>query len=136
VRFVGSGLDRALAAAIESTGCAAATDVPDPLPYLHAARAAIVPLLSGGGTRLKILEAWAAGVPVVSTRVGAAGLDCVDGEDAMIACDPQSFAAALRRVLDDDALHAHLRRNGLRHASFLRWSSLGPRLAALYATLL
>jgi len=38
-------------------------------------------------------------------------------------------------VLDDDALHAHLRRNGLRRASFLRWSSLGPRLAALYATL-
>ncbi|MBP1684276.1 MAG: glycosyl transferase group 1 [Deltaproteobacteria bacterium] len=135
VRFVGSGLDGALAAAIESAGCAAAADVPDPLPYLHAARAAIVPLLSGGGTRLKILEAWAAGVPVVSTQVGAAGLDCVNGEDAMIACEPESFAGALRRVLDDDALHAHLRRNGLRRASFLRWSSLGPRLAALYATL-
>jgi glycosyltransferase involved in cell wall biosynthesis len=135
VRFVGSGLDGALAAAIQSAGCAAAADVPDPLPYLYAARAAVVPLLSGGGTRLKILEAWAAGVPVVSTRVGAAGLDCVDGEDAMIACDPESFAGALRRVLDDDGLHAHLRRNGLRRASCLRWSSLGPRLAALYATL-
>jgi glycosyltransferase involved in cell wall biosynthesis len=136
VRFVGSGLDGALAAAIKRAGCAAAADVPDPLPYLHAARAAIVPLLSGGGTRLKILEAWAAGVPVVSTRVGAAGLDCVDGEDAMICCDPESFAAALRRLLDDNALHAHLRENGLRRASFLRWSSLAPRLAALYATLL
>ena len=135
VRFVGSGLDGALAAAIERAGCRAAADVPDPLPYLHAARAAIVPLLSGGGTRLKIVEAWAAGVPVVSTRVGAAGLNCVDGEDAMIACDPQSFAGALRRVLLDDALHAHLRDNGLRRASFLRWSSLAPRLAALYATL-
>ena len=136
VRFVGSGLDGTLAAAIERAGCAAAADVPDPLPYLHAARAAIVPLLSGGGTRLKILEAWAAGVPVVSTRMGAAGLDCVDGEDAMIACDPESFAGALRRVLEDDALHAHLRENGLRRASLLRWSSLAPRLEALYATLL
>lgn len=136
VRFVGSGIDRALAAAIQSAGCVAAADVPDPLPYLHAARAAIVPLRSGGGTRLKIIEAWAAGVPVVSTRVGATGLDCVDGEDAMIVCDPESFAGALQRVLDDDVLHARLRRNGLRRAAPLRWSSLGPRLAALYATLL
>ncbi len=135
VRFVGSGLDGALAAAIERAGCVAAANVPNPLPYLHAARAAIVPLLSGAGTRLKIVEAWAAGVPVVATQMGAAGLDCVDGEDAMIANDPESFAGALRRVLDDDALHAHLRANGLRRASCLRWSSLAPRLAALYATL-
>jgi glycosyltransferase involved in cell wall biosynthesis len=55
-------------------------DVPDVAPFLAGASACVVPLTSGGGTRLKILEALAAGVPVVSTAVGAEGLRDLDGE--------------------------------------------------------
>ena len=54
-------------------------DVPDVRPYLHGALLAIVPLLHGGGTRLKILEALACALPVVSTTLGAEGLDTVPG---------------------------------------------------------
>jgi glycosyltransferase involved in cell wall biosynthesis len=59
--------------------------VPDVAPYYEEAIAAVVPLLSGSGTRLKILEAMAAGVPVVSTPIGAEGLDISDGENILLA---------------------------------------------------
>jgi glycosyltransferase involved in cell wall biosynthesis len=109
-------------------------DVPDTLPYLHRARAAIVPLLEGGGTRLKIVEAWAAGVPVVSTPLGAHGLGCVDGVDVLLAADVSAFADALHRVLEDDALYSRLRESGLRRAEALRWTRLTPVLEGLYAS--
>ncbi len=135
VRFVGSRIDATLAEQIVAAGCQYSADVASTLPFLHRARAAVVPLLIGGGTRIKIVEAWAAGVPVVSTRVGAEGLDCADGVDALLADDPESFADALRRVLEDDALYGRLRANGLRRAEVLRWSRVAPRLERLYASL-
>ena len=61
-------------------------------------RVAIVPLLSGSGTRLKILEAWAAGLPVVSTTIGAEGLPVKDGETALLADGAEAFAEAVRRL--------------------------------------
>ena len=57
------------------------------------------PLLAGSGTRLKILEAWAAGTPVVSTTIGAEGLPVRDGEHLLIADGPQKFAEAVDRLL-------------------------------------
>lgn len=135
IRFVGSRIDPALAARIVAGGCSYSADVATTLPFLHGARAAVVPLLVGGGTRLKIVEAWAAGVPVVSTRIGAEGLDCVDGVDALLADDAESFANALRRVLDDDELHERLRTNGLRRAEPLRWSNVAPMLERRYTSL-
>ena len=61
------------------------------------ARAAclVVPILSGHGTRVKIIEAMAAGVPVVSTRKGAEGLDLRVGEEILIADEPAAFARAV-----------------------------------------
>jgi glycosyltransferase involved in cell wall biosynthesis len=73
--------------------------VPDVMPYYRTAAVAVVPLRAGGGTRLKILEAMAAGVPVVSTSIGAEGLDVVPGEHLLIADDPEAFAAAIDRLL-------------------------------------
>jgi glycosyltransferase involved in cell wall biosynthesis len=70
--------------------------VPDVRPYLWDASVAIVPLRIGGGTRLKIYEAMAAGVPVVATTIGAEGLD-VDGKTIALADTPADFA---RRCLD------------------------------------
>jgi glycosyltransferase involved in cell wall biosynthesis len=56
-------------------------------------------VLAGSGTRLKILEAWAAGVPVVSTTLGAEGLDARDGESLLLADSGPAFAEAVSRLL-------------------------------------
>jgi glycosyltransferase involved in cell wall biosynthesis len=68
-------------------------------PHLTRASVAVVPLAAGGGTRLKLLEAFAAGVPVVSTSVGAEGLDVQRDRDLLIAGTPRGFADAVIRVL-------------------------------------
>ena len=75
--------------------------VPDVRPWLHGAKVSIVPLRVGGGTRLKIYEAMAAGVPVVSTTIGAEGLDVTDGRDIRIADTPAAFAACCAELLED-----------------------------------
>jgi len=77
--------------------------VEDMRPYLWGAKISIVPIRIGGGTRLKIYECMAAGVPVVSTTVGAEGLRYSDGVDIVLADDPAGFAAACIRLLSDDA---------------------------------
>jgi glycosyltransferase involved in cell wall biosynthesis len=69
--------------------------------FLASAELAVVPLQTGGGTRLKILEAMALGVPVVSTPKGAEGLLVRDGEHLALARAPSEFAAAVARTLDD-----------------------------------
>jgi len=66
---------------------------------LARSRIAVVPLLSGSGTRLKILEAWAAGLPVVSTTLGAEGLPVTREKAAFLADNPQDFADAVTRLL-------------------------------------
>jgi glycosyltransferase involved in cell wall biosynthesis len=73
--------------------------VPDVRPYYRDALAAIVPLRVGGGTRLKILEAMAAGVPVISTSLGAEGLAVSPGYDILIA-GPDDHGAWVRHLLD------------------------------------
>jgi glycosyltransferase involved in cell wall biosynthesis len=80
-------------AGVEVTGA-----VPDVLPHLADAHVMAVPLEAGGGTRLKILEAFAAGVPVVSTPVGAEGLDVIHGRDIWLASRSR-FADAVVHVL-------------------------------------
>ena len=82
--------------------------VEDLRPSLAAAAAVVVPLRLGGGTRLKILEAMAMARPVVSTTLGAEGIDVVPGRELLVADDPASFAAELRRLLDDPELGTRL----------------------------
>jgi polysaccharide biosynthesis protein PslH len=73
--------------------------VADAVGELARARVAVVPLLAGSGTRLKILEAWAAGVPVVSTTLGAEGLPARHGEHLLLADGAADFAGAVSRLL-------------------------------------
>jgi glycosyltransferase involved in cell wall biosynthesis len=77
--------------------------VPDVRPYLWGARISIVPLRIGSGTRLKIFEAMAAKVPVVSTTIGAEGLPLTNGEHAWIADTAEDFARRCVELLEDGA---------------------------------
>lgn len=117
----------------EADGVRLATDVPDVRPYLGAAAALIVPLRVGGGSRLKILEALAAGVPVVSTRVGAEGLHLVPGEHALLAEEPGALATAALRLLADEPLRKQLAAAGrqLVEARY-DWDRLAERLESVW----
>lgn len=101
-----------LARAMEGTGLHVVGPVESVAPYLARATAAVVPLRTGSGTRLKILEAFAAGVPVVSTMVGCEGLHVVDGEHLLIADSIEGFADACARIATDAELAATLSANG------------------------
>ncbi|MGJ5203835.1 glycosyltransferase family 4 protein [Bradyrhizobium sp. HKCCYLR20261] len=82
--------------------------VPDLRPHLAEAAAVIVPLRLGGGTRLKIVEAMAMGKAIVSTSLGAEGIEAVPGRDILIADDPTAFADAVGRLLAEPALAARI----------------------------
>lgn len=91
--------------------------VPDVRPYMEKASAYIVPIRIGGGTRLKIFEAMAMELPIVSTTVGAEGLPVTDGVDILLRDDPDSFAAAVADLLltpDSARLIAHLAETNVR----------------------
>lgn len=78
--------------------------VTDIRPYLEETTAFIVPLHAGGGMRVKILDAWTWGVPVVSTTVGAEGIKACSSRDILIADDPQDFAKAVVNLFRDPGL--------------------------------
>ena len=106
--------------------------VEDMRPYLWGAKISIVPIRIGGGTRLKIYESMAAGVPVVSTTVGAEGLRYRDGTDIVIADDPGSFAAACHRLLSDDQARSTIAHNALvRAQSGFSWEAVSREFEAI-----
>jgi glycosyltransferase involved in cell wall biosynthesis len=79
-------------------------------PYLEEAAVAICPLFSGSGTRLKILEAFSAGVPMVSTSVGAEGLEFEEGVHLCIRDSAEDFAAAIVRLMENPVEREAMRR--------------------------
>lgn len=99
--------------------------VDDVRPYMERASAYIVPMRVGGGTRLKIYEAMAMGLPVVSTSVGAEGLPVENGREILLADTPEEFADAVLRVLTNPDLALEL---GDRAGSFVR-ENCGWRVA-------
>jgi glycosyltransferase involved in cell wall biosynthesis len=86
-------------------------EVPQVRPYYHDHRLMVAPIRAGSGTRLKILEAFAAGLPVVSTPLGAEGIEAVDGEHLLLAAAAADFARAVVRLLGDEALCRRLARS-------------------------
>lgn len=99
------------------------------------ATALVAPIRVGAGTRLKILEAFAAGVPVVSTTVGAEGLDAVDGQHLLIADDAYGLASSIERVVNEPELRARLAQGGRALVeSRFGWSrSMAPLVEAVKA---
>jgi glycosyltransferase involved in cell wall biosynthesis len=111
--------------------------LPDIRPALAEANCCVVPIRIGGGTRLKILDAWAMGKAVVSTSIGCEGLDAVDGENILVRDAPAAFADAVAEVLRDSALRARLERNARRTAiETYSWNVVGRHLRSAYDTLL
>ncbi|TKW76952.1 MAG: glycosyltransferase [Bradyrhizobium icense] len=82
--------------------------LPDLRPHLAEAAAVVVPLRIGGGTRLKIVEAMAMGKAIVSTSLGAEGIEAVTGRDILIADEPADFAAAVGRLLGEPGLASQI----------------------------
>ncbi len=118
--------------AVELTGYA-----PDVRPHVRDAACYIVPLRVGGGTRLKILDAWAMGKAVVSTSVGCEGLAAEDGRNILIRDDPESFAQAVCTVLRNAPLRRQLGAEG-RHTveQHYSWEPIGESMRKLYSSLL
>ncbi len=110
--LAGGGLPAAAAARLVAAGARVLGRVPDLLSIYRDADVVAVPIRSGGGTRIKILEALAAGRPVVTTRKGAEGLPVTDGVHVLMAESPGEAAAAVARLLHDDGLAERLRREG------------------------
>ena len=111
--------------------------VPEIKPYFAKATVFVVPLRIGSGTRLKILEALAMGKAIVSTTVGAEGLDLKDGAEIFIADEPTAFADAVTRLLTDAQLRRRIGENGRsRVEQDYDWRSIGEKLHALYTKIL
>ena len=109
---------------IEVTGT-----VPSIVDHLRQAAVVVVPLRIGGGTRLKIYEAMAMGKAVVSTSVGAEGLDVEDTCDIMLADDPSTFSERVITLLRDAALREYIGREAAKRSRQYDWSVITQRFA-------
>lgn len=118
--LVGSGLSVALQALDGQPGIQVIPNAPDVRPHLARSAVFVAPLRIGSGTRLKILEALAAGRAVVATSVGAEGLDLWPEREFLLADNPVDFAGACVQLLDDRAMRERLARAG-RQAAEIRY---------------
>jgi len=104
--------------------------VPDVRPYLEAASVVVVPLRIGGGTRIKIYEAMGMERAVVSTTIGAEGLDVVDGEHILLADDPQPFADAVINLLRTPDRADRIGRQAASHVrAHFGWAAVAEQFA-------
>jgi glycosyltransferase involved in cell wall biosynthesis len=87
--------------------------VDDPTRYLEETAAFIIPLLSGGGMRVKLLDAWSWGLPTVTTSIGAEGIQIESGENVLVGDTPEQFAESLVRLLNEPELSEKLVQGGL-----------------------
>lgn len=111
--------------------------VDDPQPYLEAAAALIVPVRAGGGMRVKILEALARGLPIVSTTIGYEGIVLDPGRHLLVGDTPAAFAEALISVVRNPALGRRLAAAGRTVAEDVYdWRVVNPQIEHLYAAAL
>jgi polysaccharide biosynthesis protein PslH len=116
---------------VEVTG-----EVNDVVPYYRRSAVAVVPLRAGGGTRLKILEAMALGCPVVSTSIGAEGLNVTHGENILLADTPESFARATLQLMGDAALRETMSIKARRFVEEqYSWEGIAEELSRRYSAL-
>ena len=95
-----------------STNVEVTGPVEDVFPHVSRVKVCVAPLLAGSGTRLKIIEAWAAAVPVVSTPLGAEGLGAVDGRELLLASGAEGFAQKVANLLEEEELRQFVAKQG------------------------
>lgn len=109
--------------------------VPDLVPYFEEAALMIVPVRAGSGMRVRILEAFAQAMPVITTTVGLEGIDAIPEEDVLIADSPDDFVAQVVRLMQDEALQGRLAANGRRLAETrYDWQIVLKLLDQVYAS--
>jgi glycosyltransferase involved in cell wall biosynthesis len=109
------------------------SDVPDVRPFLQRAGAMVVPLRVGGGSRLKILEALASGCPVISTKVGAEGLEVRPGVDLIQIDDIRDFATTTAGTLRDYSRLQAITANGCKRVrERYHWGNLAEKLGTIW----
>jgi len=136
VTWVGRATDAEIAHYSREHGIVMTGYVDDVRPLVQSAACYVVPIRMGGGTRVKILDAWAMGVPMVTTSVGCEGLAAADGENALIRDDPESFAAAVIQVVRNRELARAIGAAGRKTAELsYSWDALEPILRDGYLDL-
>jgi|SRR5208282_203820 polysaccharide biosynthesis protein PslH len=130
LRIVGRNPDRRVqkwvSDSVEVTG-----RVPSVVEHLRQSAVIVVPLRIGGGTRLKIYEAMATAKAVVSTTVGAEGLDVHHGRDIILADDPGAFAQAVIMLLRDPELRRRYEKAAVETAARYDWPAIGERFGEI-----
>jgi len=112
-------------------------DVPSAPVFMQSHEILIVPLLSGGGMRLKIVEAMALGMPIVSTRIGAEGIAVRDGESILFAEIPEEFVEKIGMLLANPALKKRLGKEARRIAlERYTWEGIAAQQVRFYESLL
>lgn len=105
----------------------------DARPYFASSALSFVPLRIGGGSRIKILDAMAMGIPTVSTTIGAEGIAYANGRNIFIADSPEDFAGRICQLLGDPALRAQMGREGRRLVEQrYSWQTLGKEMEMMY----
>lgn len=110
--------------------------VPHIRPYLTEASIYIVPLRIGSGTRLKILEAMTAGLPIVSTRIGAEGFDVKDQLEMVLADTPEEWVENILRLLGDQKRRTEMGAAAHKFATRYDWRTIIPLMKEVYSNLL
>jgi glycosyltransferase involved in cell wall biosynthesis len=127
---VGAGASPELVAAINSARAYHIGRVADVAPWYRRAHCAVIPLRVGGGSRIKILEGFAHGRPVVTTSIGGEGIDAADGEQWLVADTADAFAAQCARIAVDAGLADRLASNG--RAFVERYHTIDAMASALW----
>ncbi len=102
-------------------------------PWLKACDLAVIPLREGGGTRMKIIDCFAAGLPVISTSKGIEGIPAVNGREAFICNDWLAMTNRIMELADSETLRNKLSTAALAFTSGMDWKSLGKRYLDIYA---
>ena len=110
--------------------------VDDVRPVMSRATAFVCPIFDGGGTKLKVLDTLAMGVPLVAHPIACEGIDVTDEQNVLLASTEDDFVRQIRRVWDDPALGARLAARGIEliHAKY-SFDAIGKRLTSLYTEL-